>query len=340
MPHHGSDVLNVAVIGYGYWGPNLARNVLGIDGLHLAAIVDTRSDARERANRNCPGTSCYSSVDELFANESLDVVLIATPADSHFEIAMRCLTENCHVLVEKPLTTRIDQAEHLVSFAKDRGLQLMVDHTFLYSPAINYVKNMIDVSELGDLIYFDSTRSNLGIFQPDVSVLWDLAVHDVSILLYLVDSFPISISASSGRHPHSKHDAAIFLTLGFAHEFFAHINVSWLSPMKVRRLVLSGRKKTILFDDLGADERLRIYEASVERGDVDQSDLLQYRLGDVQIPRVIWSEPLRVEIEDFRDSVIDGKPRRSSASNAIPILKVLIAAEESLQCDGKRIMIK
>jgi predicted dehydrogenase len=267
------------------------------------------------------------------------VALIATPADTHFELAARCLRESCHVLVEKPLTTDLGSAEMLVRLATEVNRQLMVDHTFLFSPAVRKMKQLLEDAPIGDLVYFDSVRTNLGIFQPDVSVLWDLAVHDLSILMHLVELKPRSISATAGRHPKAKNDAAVFLTIEFQGSFFAHINVSWLSPMKVRRLVLSGSSQTILYDDMNSDERIRVYAASVEQHGLKESDLLEYRLGDILIPRITWKEPLRVELEHFRDVITSGEPLISSGESALPIIRVLEYAQRSLDQSGRAVEI-
>jgi predicted dehydrogenase len=331
-----SNLIRTAIIGFGYWGPHIARNLSQIAGFTLSAIVDCSLDKRIKANKVYDGVPTFSTFDEVLANVELDAVIIATPTRSHFALTRQALDYNLHVIVEKPLTANTNEAQFLTELANAKKLVMMVDHTYLFTPAVAKIKELVESGELGELIYFDSTRVNLGLFQPDVSVLWDLAVHDIAILQHVTGRFPTSVSASGGRHKSTKYDAASFMTLHFEDLFFAHINVSWLSPMKIRRLVLSGSKKTILFDDMLADERIRIYDAGV---DLNESDLLQYRLGDVVIPKLNNSEALRTELEHFLECIMTGCQAWSSGRFATRVVSCLEAAEKSVASNGRQILI-
>ncbi len=328
--------INVAVVGYGYWGPHMARNISQIPGFRLAAIVDFSESRRSAASQLYTDVPTFSSLDDAINLTSLDAVVIATPTHSHYTLAVQAIESGLHAIVEKPLTTSVNLASDLAEMAFQRSLVLMVDHTYVYSPAVNQMKQYVDSGHLGDLVYFDSTRVNLGLFQPDVSVLWDLAVHDLAILSYVTGRHPVAVSATGGRHLQAKHEAATFLTLYYEDLFFAHINVSWLSPMKIRRTVLSGSNRTILFDDMTADERLRIYEAGVEQ---NESALLHYRLGDVQIPKIATYEALRNELEHFRDCINQGTKSRTAAISTLGIIATLECAQSSMDRRGEIVSI-
>ncbi len=328
--------MRTAVVGFGYWGPHIARNLSQISGFTLSAIIDFSLDRRIKAKSLYVGVPTFSTFDEALINVELDAVIIATPTSSHFTLARQALRNDLHVVVEKPLTSKATEARELTNLASARNLVMMVDHTYVFTPAIAKMKEIVESGELGELVYFDSTRVNLGLFQPDVSVVWDLAVHDIAILQHVTGRVPTSVSATGGRHISTKHDAASFMTFHFDDLFFAHINVSWLSPMKIRRLVLSGSKKTILFDDMLTDEKLRIYEAGV---DLNELDLLQYRLGVVTIPKLDNSEALRTELEHFLECITTGHQAWSSGETATRVVSCLEAAEKSIESNGKQVLI-
>jgi predicted dehydrogenase len=329
--------LRIAVLGYGYWGPHIARNISQIPVFSLAAIIDRSSDRLDLASKKHPDVPKFRSLEDALESTKLDAIVIATPTHTHFQLTLQVLEAGLHVLVEKPITTSTKEALELSNLAKRQSRILMVDHTFLYTPAVSKLKEIVDSTSLGDLIYFDSMRVNLGIFQPDVSVLWDLAVHDIAILLYVTGLSPISVNAIGGMHRDSKHEAAMFLTLQFQNLFFAHINVSWLSPMKIRHTVLSGSQKTVLFDDMSNDEKIRIYDASVDYFSVE--DLLRYRLGDLHIPRLDGSEALSNELRHFHDCIIGGIEPHSSGHSAVEIIAILEAAQKSAENQGRTVTI-
>jgi predicted dehydrogenase len=323
--------IKAAVVGYGYWGPHLARNISEIPGFELTAVVDFSEARRRAAENSLPRIPTFSSLNEMLDVCELDAVVIATPTHSHYELAIQCIDHGLHAIIEKPLTTTVAAAKQLVENAEARGTVLMVDHTYCYSSPVHQMRLLVEDGSLGDLVYFDSTRVNLGLFQPDVSVLWDLAVHDLAILQYVTGRRPVAVSACGGRHSKARYEAATFLTLHFEDLFFAHINVSWLSPMKIRRTVLSGTEKTILFDDMAVDERIRVYEAGVQQ---DASDLLQYRLGDMCVPRIPNNEALRTELEHFRDCIHNGSEPVTSARSSLGIIAILESAQQSINEGG------
>ena len=328
--------LKVAVLGYGYWGPHIARNLSQITGFDLSAIVDFSLERRIEANIKHVSVPSFATFDEALLNIELDAVVIATPTRSHYELTLQALENGLHTIVEKPLTSNAAEARSLTDLAVAKNLVMMVDHIYIYTPAVAKMKEIVGSKELGDLIYFDSTRVNLGLFQPDISVLWDLAVHDLAILQHVTGRFPKTVSATTGKHKSTNFDAAAFLTLHFDDLFFAHINVSWLSPMKLRRMVLSGSKKTVLFDDMLVDERVRVYEAGVDLG---ESDLLHYRLGDIKIPKLANSEALRTELEHFLECITTRCESWTSGESATKIITCLEAAEKSIENNGLEILI-
>jgi len=314
----------------------MARNIAEIDEVELTAVIDFSVEKREIAANKHPGTHVFSSIDEAIQSVDLDAVIIATPTHTHYDIAKTALLNKMHVLVEKPLTTDVASAVELVDLASINNLVLMVDHTYVYSSAVEHMKSLVDSGDMGDLVYFDSTRVNLGLFQSDVSVLWDLAVHDLAILQRITGRMPTAVSATGGRHQNAKFEAAAFMTLYFNDLLFAHINVSWLSPMKIRRTVLSGTKKTVLFDDMLSDERLKVYDAGVE---INADALLHYRFGDISVPKLINTEALKTELEHFLDCIGTGREPISSGKSAIEIISVLEAAQQSIESDGKFIEV-
>lgn len=329
-------VLRTAVVGYGYWGPHMARNLSQISGFELSAVIDLSPARRKAVEDKHPGIPTFLTIDDAIQAIELDAVVIATPTNTHFEISKTALTNGLHVIVEKPLTTDVATSTELADLAIRKNLVLLVDHTYVYSPAVERMKELVDAGELGELVYFDSTRVNLGLFQPDVSVLWDLAVHDLAILQRVTGRMPTAVSATGGRHQNAKFEAAAFMTLYFDDLFFAHINVSWLSPMKIRRTVLSGTKKTILFDDMLPDERLRIYDGGVEENEMA---LLEYRLGNISMPKLPNAEALRTELEHFLECIRKGTEPISSARSALQIVATLEAAQQSMELGGTIVRI-
>ena len=324
--------VKVGVVGCGYWGPNLVRNFFELPSAELVAVAELKADRREYIARRYPGVQTTDDYQDLFSM-ALDAVVVATPPPTHFPIARSCLQNGLHVLVEKPLTLCSEDALALVELAAERGLTLMVGHTFEYNAAVQALKELIDSGELGTIQYVDAVRVNLGLFQRDLDVIWDLAPHDISILLYLLNSHPVLVSAHGADCIfRGKHDIA-YLNLEFANRVLAHVRLSWLDPCKVRRITVVGSRKMVVYDDVENLEKLRIYDKGVEAppytdtyGDFQCS----YRYGDVVIPNIRFAEPLRVECQHFVECITDDARPRSCGWDGLKVVRVLEAAERSL----------
>lgn len=328
--------LRTAVVGFGYWGPHMARNISQLNGYKLSAVIDQSAERRLAASELYGNDIVFPSFDDALSKAELDAVVIATPVNSHFSLARKAMESGLHVIVEKPLTSSSSDAHSLTELSNEKGLVLLVDHTYLFTPAVLEIKSMFASGKLGTLVYFDSTRINLGLFRPEVNVLWDLAVHDLAILLFITGYFPKSVSANVGFHENSKHPAASFITLHFEELFFGHINVSWLSPMKIRRTILSGSKKTVLFDDMVSDEKIKIFDSEIG---FNEASLLEYRLGGVQIPKLPNLEAIKTELEHFWNCVVNNHENLSSGSFAEKVILCLEAADESIRNDGRSIKL-
>jgi predicted dehydrogenase len=328
--------IKVGVIGCGYWGPNLIRNFAELPSARLVGVADLKADRRDYIKRRYPGVETTDDYWELFSM-SLDAVVVATPPPTHFPIAKACLEHDLHVLVEKPLTLCSKDALALIELAKERRRILMVGHTFEYNAAVRALKELIDSGELGTIQYVDAVRVNLGLFQRDLDVVWDLAPHDISILLYLLDSDPVLVSAQGADCIfRGKHDIA-YLNLEFANRVLAHIRLSWLDPCKVRRITVVGSQKMVVYDDVENLEKIRIYDKGVEAppytdsfGDFQCS----YRYGNVVSPNIRFVEPLRVECEHFIKCIADGNRPLSCGRDGLKVVRVLEAAECSLYYGG------
>jgi predicted dehydrogenase len=327
--------LRIALVGFGYWGPNIARNIDGLPQAELAAVCDMSPNRLMSASSSYPATRTARTISELDSS-LFDAVVIATPTRSHYSLAKHFLGLGKHVLVEKPLTADSCEARELVELADANKLTLMVDHTFVYTDAVRMMKKLVDEGLMGDLVYFDSSRVNLGLFQPDVSVMWDLAVHDLAILDYLIGKRVAAVSATGGIHRASEHPAVAALSLEFETGFFAHLMVSWLSPVKLRRMILGGTQSTVVFDDLSSDEKIKIYDSGIDISSAEdaRSALLNYRLGDVLVPRLANTEALRREIGHFIECVRHRTEPETSGRRAVGIVETLEAAHRSIAMKG------
>lgn len=332
--------IRVAIIGYGYWGPNLARNFHQLAGAQLAYVVDQDAAARDRAARlySCGTTAHF---DDVLADPALDAVVIATPARTHYDLARRALDAGKHVLVEKPLTMDVGEGEALVALARARDLTLMVGHVFEYNPAVAYIKQAIDSGELGDLYYLYSKRVNLGRVQSDVNALWSIAPHDVSIALHLLGRLPEAVRCQGASCLNGLVEDVVFLTMFFPNNVLCHVHASWLDPSKTREMTVVGSQKMIVYDDVSAEGKVRIYDkGAFRKGDVTYGDF-QYKLhsGDILIPRLDMREPLQVECAHFVDCIRTGKRPLTDGENGLRVLRVLAAGERSLQRGGDRVSL-
>jgi predicted dehydrogenase len=337
-PDAPDDVVRVGVIGYGYWGPNIVRNLHALDSCHVAAVCDKSPAALRRAHRAYPSTHMTTDFQEILTSPDIDAVAIVTPVWTHFDLAKSALQNGKHVFVEKPFTSTSAQAIELMELAERKNLKIMVDHTFLFSGAVRKIREVVDAGTLGSLYYFDSTRVNLGLFQHDVSVVWDLAPHDLSIMDYLITEQPEAVVATGGRHLNGHADMA-FITVYFPQNIVAHVNVNWLSPVKVRTTLIGGKDKMLVWNDLEADEKIKIYDKGVQitSGESVYDLLVSYRSGDVWAPKVEQTEALKVELGYFADCIVNDRTPSNDGAAGLRVVRLLEAADESLKERGKLI---
>jgi len=330
-------VINVALIGYGYWGPNLARNLHELPGSNLAACCDLDAARLALVQALYPQTRTTSRVAEVWDDASIEAVVIATPARTHFELAKAALDAGKHVLVEKPLTVSSQEAEELVELAKAQDRVLMVGHTFEYNPAVLKIKELMDQGQLGEVYYAYSTRVNLGRVQRDLNALWSIAPHDISILIFLFGQMPSEVSARGASYLNSGVEDVVFVDLLFPNGATAHVHASWLDPSKVRRMTIVGSKRMVVYDDVESEGKVKVYDKGVlKMGDSQIFGEFQYRLhsGDINIPRIDMSEPLRNECAHFIECIREGKRPRTDGENGLRVVKVLEAAQRSLEEHG------
>jgi len=337
QPHRSrSDLVRVGVFGYGYWGPNVVRNLHALENCQVVTICDKNPAALKRAGRVYPGVNLTTDFSEIVTSPQIDTVAVVTPVWTHFELAKTALLNGKHVFVEKPFTSTPQQAEELIELAERKRLKIMVDHTFLFSGAVRKIRELVDNGTLGNLYYFDSTRVNLGLFQHDVNVIWDLAPHDMSIMDYIIQEKPEAVVATGGTHLNCLADLA-FITVYFPNKVVAHINVNWLSPVKVRTTLIGGEKKMLVWNDLEADEKIKVYDKGVQitNGQGVYELLVSYRSGDVWAPRVEQTEALKLELEYFMDCIRNDRTPFNDGPAGLRVVKLLEAADQSLKERGK-----
>jgi predicted dehydrogenase len=325
-------MINIGVIGYGYWGPNVVRNFNSVDGARVVAICDRDGEARKGAARAWPAAAVCADASEIVTSPSLDAVAVITPVSSHFELARMALRQGKHIFVEKPFTAAVAQAEELIELAERKHLNIMVDHTFLFTGAVRKMKELIDDNVLGKLYYFDSTRVNLGLFQHDINVLWDLAPHDLSIMNHLIPEKPSAVVATGGSHFNGLEDIA-YLTIYFPDNMIAHINVNWMSPVKVRTTLIGGQKKMLVWNDLSSDEKIKVYDKGV---DVTTKKsvydlLISYRSGEMWAPKISQKEALARETEYFIECIEKNETPFNDGKAGLEVVRMLEAANQSLE---------
>lgn len=330
-------MINVGVIGYGYWGPNLVRNFVANDEARVVAVCDRDGGRLGKIESLYPAIRLTASDEELINAPDIDAVVVATPVESHFALAMAALRAGKHVLVEKPMASTADQAAQLMEEAEQRGLVLMVDHTFVYTGAVRKMRELIHTDAFGTVRYYDSTRVNLGLFQHDVNVLWDLAVHDLSIMAYIIDRSPVAVSATGQSLVEGQPQYAAFLTVFFDDQTIAHINVNWLSPVKIRRTLVGGDKQMIVYDDLETSEKVKLYDKGITMTKTPEQVhklLISYRTGDLWSPNVPATEALAIEAAHFI-GCIEGREQPITGGNAgLEIVRILEAADRSMRDRG------
>lgn len=333
-------MIKLGVIGYGYWGPNIVRNLSNVDGCEVVTIADTAAAARMRAHKAHPSIKITAEPSEVTGSAEIDAVAIVTPVWTHYDVAKAALENGKHVFVEKPFTTSSEKAEELIELAEKNNLRIMVDHTFLFTGAVKKIQELIQDGSVGKLYYYDSTRVNLGLFQHDVNVLWDLAAHDLSIMDHLIDAAPEAISATGQSHLNSCEDVA-YMTVYFPEKVLAHINVNWLSPVKVRTTLIGGEKRMVVWNDLEADEKVKVYDKGVNinsrEGVYDL--LVSYRSGDMWAPQLEAGEALNRELSYFADCVSNGKAPFNDGRAGLRVVRMLEAASQSIAKRGSLVYL-
>lgn len=333
--------MKLGVIGYGYWGPNLVRNFTELQGIDVKWCADKRHDRCALAKKRYPSIAVTEQAEDVLNDPEVNAVVIATPVSTHYPLARRALERGKHVLVEKPMTQTVAESQELIELADKKALVLMVDHTFIYSGAVRRMKEILDVGELGDLYYLDSVRVNLGLFQSDIDVLWDLAPHDLAILTYLIRETPKFVSATGLAHTHSGLVDVAYMTMHFANKFMAHVHVNWLSPVKIRQMLIGGDRRMLIYNDMEPSEKVRVYDRGIRVTTEDSihKTLVDYRTGDMWAPKLENREALATECEHFIECVRFNKMPLSSAIAGLNVVRLLDAAQKSLTKGGTKVAV-
>lgn len=330
-------MIKIGIIGYGYWGPNLVRNFSECGMAEVRAVSDLRPERLKPVAARYPAIQTTANCRDLLDNPGIDAIAIATPVSSHFDLALQALKAGKHVLVEKPFTATVEQARILIEEADRRKLTLMVDHTFLFTPAVRKIKELVNAGDLGRLYYYDSVRVNLGLFQHDVNVLWDLAVHDLSIMDYILGASPLAVSATGMAHVAGQPEDMAFLTCYFADSVIAHFHVNWLAPVKIRRTLIGGDRKMIVYDDLEPSEKIKVYDKGITVNEPEgiYKMMVGYRTGDMWAPQLATTEALLAEARHFAECVETGKRPLTDGQAGLNVVRILEAASASIRNRGQ-----
>lgn len=336
-------MINLAVIGCGYWGPNLIRNAVASPDMTLRWACDQDAERLHNVLAPFPGVRPTTDIHDLLNDPELHAVAIATPVASHFPLARAALEHGKHVLLEKPLAASVAEGEELVHLARHNDLRLMCDHTFCYTGAVRKIKEVIAGGELGDILYYDSIRINLGLFQSDVNVIWDLATHDLAIVDFLLNRQPVGVSAHGMAHTLNGRENLAYVTLRYADPFIAHFHVNWLSPVKIRKTIIGGSKRMIEWNDLVPAEKVKIYDCGVQCHAVNHEEknrlLVSYRAGDIHSPRIDGTEALALMLKEFAAAIALHRPPLTDGEAALRVLRILEAAERSIRADGANVRV-
>ncbi|PKV75511.1 Gfo/Idh/MocA family protein [Pontibacter ramchanderi] len=335
-------MINVGIIGYGYWGPNLVRNFFAANDCRVISVAEARPERLRLLEKIFPTIKGVSDAAEIIYDPKIDAVVIATPVATHFTLAHKALAEGKHVLLEKPMTSSTEEAELLINLAEQKRVLLMVDHTFLYTGAVQKMRDLVDSRELGNIKYLDSTRINLGLFQSDVNVLWDLAPHDISILNYIVDERPYSVNATGITHTNNNIENIAYLTVNYASGFIAHFNCSWTSPVKVRMMLVGGDQKMILYNDLEPTEKIKVYDTGYSYSNDEERKrvLVDYRTGDIHVPKLTTTEALLGMANDFIHCIQEKKQPKSSCHLGLDVVRILEASNKSIKQNGREVILE
>jgi predicted dehydrogenase len=339
----GGYVIKIGVIGYGYWGPNLVRNLFEVADTEVVAVSDMREDRLRQVTSRYPSVEVSTDYRTLLDNPEIDAIAIATPVSTHYELALQALQSGKHVMVEKPMTSSTEQALRLIDEADRRGLTLLVDHTFVYTGAVRKIKEIVEAGKLGDIYYYDSTRVNLGLFQHDVDVLWDLAVHDLAIMNYILPTTPCAVAATGINHVSGGTENLAYLTMFFEDNTIAHVNVNWLSPVKIRRTLIGGSKQMIVYDDMEPSEKVKVYDKGITlTGGTDSlyKAMVGYRSGDMFAPQLDVSEALKIEIQHFADCIRTGAEPITGGRAGLQVVRLLESASRSMKHRGRLVELE
>lgn len=326
----------IGVIGYGYWGPNLCRNFLEIEGVRLKRICDSSGENLKKAGERCPGVDLTTSVEEILSDDEIQGVVIAAPAVTHYALSRDAMLAGKHVFVEKPMSLEVRQGRELVDMADESGLVLMVGHLLVHHPAVAYIKGFLESDGVGRIFYIYSQRLNLGRLRHDENCLWSLAPHDISVMLYLLESVPESVVARGASYVQDGLEDIVFCTLYFPEGRIGNVHVSWLDPHKVRRFTIVGSEKMLVFDDMSPDEKVKVYDKRVygQKGMMGYGEELYLHIGDESVVAIEMEEPLKFECRHFRDCLMEGSRPISDGQQGLAVLKVLNAATRSLEGGG------
>jgi predicted dehydrogenase len=338
-----NGLVGIGVIGYGYWGPNLVRNFANSEVARVVSVSDLDPSKLAISQRLHPTIGTTSDYRDLLNDPRIDAVAIATPARTHYDLALAALKAGKHVLVEKPLAPTSEQVLRLIDEAERRNLTLMVDHTFLYTPAVQKIRQLVAEGALGDIYYYNSVRASLGLFQTDVNVIWDLAVHDISIIQHILDEEPVAVSATGTCHVAGTPENMAHIALFFDSSCVAHINVNWLSPVKVRQTFVGGSRKMIVYDDVEPTEKIKVYDKGITvNGSAENAHQFRigYRAGDMWAPHLAATEALQAEVEHFVDCLRNGKTPLSCATSGLRVVEVLEAASRSIAAQGRPVRLR
>lgn len=330
-------MINIGVIGYGYWGPNLVRNFVAAEATRVTVVADRDQTRLAKVKAFYPAIRLTTLADELIAASDVDAVVIATPVVAHFPLAMAALKAGKHVFVEKPIASTADEARRLIDEAERRKLILAVDHTFVFTAAVRKMHELIRSGDFGKVRYYDSTRVNLGLFQHDVNVLWDLAVHDLSIMHYILDGSPVAVSATGDSHRPGQPEYAAFLTVFLDDGTIAHVNVNWLSPVKIRRTLVGGEGQMIVYDDLETSEKIKLYDKGITVSETPEDVhklLISYRTGDLWSPNLPATEALAVEADHFAACIAGTETPVAGGEAGLEVVRILEAANQSMRSKG------
>jgi predicted dehydrogenase len=335
--------LKVGVIGCGYWGPNLIRNFNENYHTDIKYACDLDKERLQRIKIRYPMITATTNYKDMLKDDNIQVVAIATPVHTHYKLTKEALNAGKHVFIEKPFTSKVKEAEELVEFAKKKGLILFVDHTFIYTGAVRKIKEFMSSGEVGDIYYFDSVRVNLGLFQSDVNVIWDLAPHDISIMDYLITERPKSVIAIGAAHTKDKIEDIAYVAVKFKNELIAHFHLNWMSPVKIRRIIIGGSKKMIVFDDLDPADKVKIYDKGITLSKTNKKvvyqSMIQYRIGDMHAPKIDNTEALKIMTEHLADCIMNRKEPITNGESGLRVVRVLEAAEKSIKKGGIKVYL-